>query len=447
MADSQSLFDTLAGSFTPGGGVNRPGLNAFVASNQSANGLRTAQTDAAIGNAQKLQDETNARHALESNLSGVVDDAGNPLHTPSEAKLIASELIAAGGQGAEGIMKAYGEALKNRATKTLGDASQLNTPAQTAASQVTTGKLAEPVNLPNNYTAPAGVVVNPGQSVQGVAQTAQTRAMTGLDVARAEDEHAKATHAASAANGSLDPQTLSDAALVVMADPQKMSQYAGFGATGQANKDGINNAISRTLNASGMTANDMIRQRALAKASVGAAGAAAKQAEVLDAFTPLVKSNGERIMQLLNTVGDDGGDMPMLAGLERAGGRALGSDDLAELHSVMGTYQNEVARLLASSPTMTGVISDKARGDVQAMAPENMTTNQAKRVINRINTEISLRRQGIQTSLDNSTGAQLPVTSLGAGGVGGGPPSPGAPAGGVMSLDDYLTRNGHPAKK
>jgi hypothetical protein len=44
------------------------------------------------------------------------------------------------------------------------------------------------------------------------------------------------------------------------------------------------------------------------------------------------------------------------------------------------------------------------------MAPENMTANQARRVINRINTEISIRRQGVQNAMDNAVGAQLPVT-------------------------------------
>lgn len=440
--DNQSLFDTLAGGFTPGGGVNRPGLNAFVANSQAMNGLRTAQTDEAIGNAQKLQDETAARSQLENNLANVVGDDGKPLHNRSQAKLLASEMIGHFGNAKE-VLDAYGQAVKNQALSKLGNPDLLNTPDQTAAAQVTTGKLIEPAPLADNFQTPAGVTINAGQTAQGTARTAQTRAMTGLDVARAEDAHALAAHRTSAAGGSLDPGALDDAASVVMADPQKMSQYAGFGQSGQANKDGINNQISRKLNAAGMSVNDMIHQRALAKASVGAAGAAAKQAETLDAFTPLVRSNGDRILQLLETVGDDGGDMPLLAGLQRAGGRALGSDDLAELHSVFGTYQNEVARLLASSPTMTGVISDKARGDVQAMAPENMTTNQAKRVINRINTEISLRRQGIQSALDSSTGAQLPVTAI----TPGGGQAPAASTGAAMSLDDYLTRNGFPRKK
>jgi hypothetical protein len=446
MADSQTLFDTLAGSF--GHGVDRPQLNAFVANSQASNGLRTAQTDEALNNAQLQQEELQAHSRLKDSLLNLKDDAGNPMHTPSQADLVLNTMLGKFGSYKD-VEQGLHQAMTNRNKDVLSNPNKLGTADQTAAQQGIQGKVAEPTALPNNFTTlPGTAPVNPQQSAQGAAQTAQTKALTGADIERAELEHAQALKASRpAGTGSLDPGTLDDAASVVMADPSKMSQYAGFGQSGQANKDGINNAISSKLNAAGMTASDMIRQRALAKASVGSAGAAAKQAETLDAFTPLVRSNGDRIMQILNTVNDDGGDVPIIAGLERASGRAMGSDDLAELHSVFGTYQNEVARLLASSPTMNGVISDKARGDVQAMAPENMTTGQARRVINRINTEISLRRQGVQTALDSATGAQLPVTDAGrTSATPGAGPAPAAPPG-AMTLDDYLTRQGFPAKK
>ena len=430
---AESLFDTLAGSF--GHGVDRPALNAFVANSQATNGLRSAQTEEALNNAQLKQEELQAHQGLESSLAGVTGDDGQPLLRGSQVKLVANELKGHFGD-AKSVMEALREAQGAHNTGVLSDPNQLGTVAQTAAQQGLQGKVAEPVALPNNFTTlPGSPPVVAQQSPQGAAATAQTKAMTGLDVARAEEEHARAQHMLKPV-GSLDPGTLTDAAQVVMADPTKMSQYAGFGASGQANKDGINNEISRQLNAAGMSATDMIRQRAISKASVGAAGAAAKQAEVLDAFTPLVKSNSDRIMQLLDTIGDDGGNMPIIAGLERASGRQMGSDDLAELHSVFGTYQQEVARLLASSPTMAGVISDKARGDVQAMAPENMTTGQARRVLNRINTEIGIRRAGVQNAMDAATGAQLPVTAPGS------KPSPAAPAAAPQSLDDYLKAKG-----
>lgn len=431
MADSQGLFDMLSGA--AGHPVDRPGLNAYVANSQALNGLRSAQTEDAMVKAQQAREEMDASSQLESAYASMTGPDGRPIMQPSAAH--AAALISKAHFGnAKDAFEALGQAQKNGFAGILGDPNQIGSPAQTGAQQGIQGKVAEPVTLPNNYTTLAGTPpVVPQQSPQGAAQTAQTNAMTGLDVARAEDEHAKAKNAANPAS-SLDPQTLQDAALVVMADPTKMNQYAGFGQSGQNNKNGINNAIAKKLNDAGMNAGDMIRQRALAHASLGAAGSAAKQAQILDAYTPLVRSNGQRILQLLGQVGDDGGDMPLIAGLERAAGRQLGSDDLAELHSVFGTYQQEVSRLIASSPTMTGVISDKARSDVQSMAPESMTTNQAKRVVNRIDTEIGIRRQGVQGSLDAAIGTQLPVTSSTGKGEDGAPSqTPVAPSGGAAS--------------
>ena len=103
----------------------------------------------------------------------------------------------------------------------------------------------------------------------------------------------------------------------------------------------------------------------------------------------------------------------------------------------------EVARLLTAGPSMNGVISDHARGDVQGMAPENMTASQARRVLNRIDIEIGIRRQGVQSALEGAANAQLPVIS---GPSTGGPPPPaaaGASTAAPIPLDQYLKSKGY----
>jgi hypothetical protein len=313
---------------------------------------------------------------------------------------------------------------------------------QTSGQQMVQGKIAGPIATPANFQMPPGspLANTPvQQSPQGAAQTAQTKAMTGLDIARAEEEHARAAHAGQP-GGNLDSGTVDMGADVVMADPTKMSQFGSFGQNGQAIKTQINNRIAQKLQIAGMQPSDMIRQRAVAKASISGAAQAAKQAETLDAFMPLIRSNGERITQLLSQVQDDGANMPVLAGLQRSLGRNLGDDDLAELHSVFTTYQNEVARLLAAGPSMNGVISDAARHEISGMAPENMTVSQARRVIDRINIETGIRRQSVQNALLENANSQLPVTAQPAGGT----PSP-ATAGATAApipLDQYLKSKG-----
>lgn len=431
----QGLADLLSGA--AGAPVNRQGLNAFVANSQATNGLRSAQTEEALLNAQRAQDEQTAAGQLED---AFVKSGARP--ADAHLMAVAAKMHSGSAVNAMDMFKAYNATV-------LGDPSKLNTPDQTAAAQAISGKLEGPQNLPNNFSLPAGVTPpTMGQSPQGVAQTADTQsqtalrgaqkvqvgALTGLDIARAEDEHAKATNATSLS--SLGPAAIDEGARVTMADPNKMSTYAGFGASGQKNKDAINNRRAQMLNDAGMTPDDMIRQRAITKASVGAAGQAAKQRQVLDAYMPLVKANGDRILQLLDQVdaaGSAGVDEPIVNGFERMLGRKLNSDDLTELHSVFTSYQAEIARLLASGPTMNGVVSDNSRELLGSMAPETMSSSGARRVINRIGIETDIRRQGVQHSLEEAAGAQLPVISTprAAAPSGGTPPAGkgGAPAG------------------
>ena len=445
---NQGIFDTLAG--IGGHTVDRTTLNNYVANAQANNGLRSAQTELALVNAQKGVEEEQAADQLEGAFVG----AGMK---PSDAHLaaVSARMHAGSAENALNMFKAFQEGTKASATQTLGDVSQIGTPAQTAAQQALQGKVAEPVSVPNTYSIlPGQPMPQVHSTAMGEAKLAETNALTGDDIARAEQSHATTKNLlAAGVNGGMTPEALHTAAAVVMADPSKMSQYSGFGPTGQIMKTAINNEIARQLNAANMTPEDMITQRAVGKASVSSAAQAAKQLQTLDAFTPLIQSNGNRIVQLLQQVSSDpaSSNLPIVAGMERAAGRQLGSNDLAELHSVFGTYQNEVARLLAAGPSMNGVLSDKARGDVQAMAPENMTASQALRVINRINTEIGLRHQGVQGSLESAAHAQLETTAQPGAGSNAPNAAPAAavPAGGTpsaapaVSLDAYLKSHGY----
>jgi len=397
MPTGQDLGDLFANA--AGANINRPQMNAFIANSQARNGLVSAQTQDAMIKAQQAQEELDAHQKLPQ----AIADA-NPGMKPSEAALAATYMVGHLGD-AQTSLKALG-------TGMLG----FGTPAQqVSGQQMNQGKVAPLQAVPNNYAVPAGQAPpDVLQSPQGAAQTAQTQALTGKDVAQAELEHANAKAAGTKGTSTLDPDTLDKAARVVMADPNKMSTYAGFGQSGQANKDAINTRVSQMLNQARMSTDQMIQQRAIAKASVGSAGAAAKQQQALDAFTPLVKANGDRVNQLLDQIDAAGGagiDEPIINGFQRMVGRQLGSNDLAELHSVFASYQSEVARLLASGPSMNGVISDHARTMLGQMAPETMSASQARQVLGRIDTEISIRRQGVHNSLNEAAAAQLPVSS------------------------------------
>lgn len=163
----QGLADLLSGA--AGAPVNRSGLNAFVANSQAANGLRSAQTDEALLNAQRAQDEQVASGQLED---AFVKSGARP--ADAHLMAVAARMHAGSAVNAMDMFKAYN-------ASTLGDPSKLGTPDQTAAQQAIQGKVAEPVALPNNYTSlPGAAPVNAQQSAQGVAQTADTQSQADL---------------------------------------------------------------------------------------------------------------------------------------------------------------------------------------------------------------------------------------------------------------------------
>ncbi len=196
MADPTSLFDTLAGA--AGHPVNRAGLNSYVATSQAQNGLRSAQTTEALLKAQSAVDEQDAQGKLEGAL-GSYFGAGH------EAKAHAAATIMRSGYGnAQVALQAIQEAQKSGALDTLGDPNKLGTPEQTAASQVTTGKLAGLTDVHDNYAVPAGLpdpVVH--QSPLGLAKAHNQEATGNLRQEQADNP--AAFHPAKAGSGPLTP--------------------------------------------------------------------------------------------------------------------------------------------------------------------------------------------------------------------------------------------------
>lgn len=212
-------------------------------------------------------------------------------------------------------------------------------------------------------------------------------------------EPAGSASAAQATNMPYDPQTADAAATVVMSDPNRIRDYASFGATGQAARTQIQQAITKKLQDAGMTPADLVALRARAHAEQGNLSTLTKQQAQLGAADQLVHANGDRLMQLFDLVDNTG--VPMIEGFTRSAKRQAGGVDPAELTSVLTTFQTEVARMLNGNPNMTGVISDSLRDEISKMAPGNMSTAQAKRIINRLYLETSIRKQAVDDQLNS----------------------------------------------
>lgn len=213
MAGSQSLFDTLAGAF--GHGVDRPALESFVANSQSMNGLRSAQTEEALNNAQKQQEEMQAHADLENSLSGVLGDDGKPLLAPSQVHLVANEMKGHFGD-AKSVMQALRETQGAHNTGVISNPANLDTPQMTAALAGNTNKAPEAALVPNEYSVPAGMkppVVQ--QTPLGAAETSEHLAGAGLRTLQAV--HPELFH--TPGGQSLDPQTAAEVAEFIRQNP------------------------------------------------------------------------------------------------------------------------------------------------------------------------------------------------------------------------------------
>jgi hypothetical protein len=111
------LGDVLAG--VGGSPVNRPALNAFVANSQATNGLRTAQTEEALLNAQNTRDELDAKGRVEGALGDFLGSQNDP-HAKEHAALVSNLMRSKFGTFKDSEA-GLGDALKNINTQTLSD--------------------------------------------------------------------------------------------------------------------------------------------------------------------------------------------------------------------------------------------------------------------------------------------------------------------------------------
>lgn len=172
------LGDVLAGA--AGVPVNRQGLESFVANSQANNGLRTAQTDQAIGNAINMRDENVARAGLEDAFAAIG-------HSPAEAKALATFQTAQHDGSAKSALEALNESLAVQNRQKLSNPALLGTADQTAAQQGLENKVATPVAVPDTYmTLPGAAAPNPQQTAHGAAATGALASLGDLHQTQAD---------------------------------------------------------------------------------------------------------------------------------------------------------------------------------------------------------------------------------------------------------------------
>jgi hypothetical protein len=177
------------------GGVNRPQLNAFVATSQARNGLVSAQTQDALIKASQAQEQQGAWDQIPQQLI-----AANPDMKPSEALLARAMMVGANNHDPEATMKAIAQS-----KLMFGDPA-----SQTAGQQGYQGHIAGPVATPPDSQMPVGsqLATQPvNVSPTGQAAIADTESQTALRNAQAAAGGFN-PHTGAGAGGPLDPNAV-----------------------------------------------------------------------------------------------------------------------------------------------------------------------------------------------------------------------------------------------
>lgn len=195
MADTQSLFDTLAGA--AGHPVNRIGLNGMVATGQALNGLRSAQTEDALAKAQDMRSQLDAKQGLGDQITAFLTAQGDP-HPAEHGALVAGLVNSGGGKDFNESESGLGHILHNQAFNTV-QTPGADPNARLAADQALNPG-ANPVQAVGNQLIPRFA-----PNSQGGAATVQ---QTPLSSAETADKTATANlHQVQADAGGFNPNT------------------------------------------------------------------------------------------------------------------------------------------------------------------------------------------------------------------------------------------------
>jgi len=206
----------------------------------------------------------------------------------------------------------------------------------------------------------------------------------------------------------LDEKSLPLAVAEVEANPAAITQWVRGYPRGQGQKvaNQIHEAVAADIQSKNIKPEDLIAGRAVSKGEQASIVKLVGQDNAITTFEKLAKFNGDRVLALVDKTGL-GSDVKLVEGTARMVQAGAGSEDVAEFQSVLNSFQIEAARIL-NNPSMTGVLTDTARTDLQHVINGDMTAGQLKRVIPRLYAEMDARHSAISGQIDEAKTKLVP---------------------------------------
>jgi hypothetical protein len=129
-----------------------------------------------------------------------------------------------------------------------------------------------------------------------------------------------------------------------------------------------------------------------------ALGTMEKQKAAIDAFESKTKKDGQSLQQLADEVDRTGS--PVLERWIRAGRKAItGDPDVSKFNAQLRLYATDVARVVAN-PSLTGVLTDSARGEIAEFLPQSITARQIRNLLPLFNRDMDNRSVAINAEIN-----------------------------------------------
>ena len=386
---SESLFDNLSGAF--GHGVDRPGLNAFVAQSQARNGLVSAQTEEALNNAALQREKLQADSDLEAAIGGTLGPDGKPLHTPTEAHAIKTLLVGRFGD-AKNVMDAMNMAQKTHLTDIASAPENLGTPAQTAALAGLKGTSPDVENIPLQYA------VRPGMPEPVVHVSPLAGSQENKNNAAADKAHAPAADLDddAAYNAAIKYNQFGTLPPLGMGGGQGRAKILGFAAqlshnpewhppswdipqqppAGAAPAPGAahSNPTGTTAHPTLQNATDAASNPTDMKAQTAMMADMTKRTGIADSAEQTALKNLDLARQKLAEADQTGSPLAnTIQNKIRSG--LFGDPQVSAYHNALSTARNEYARVISMATGATG-ITDFAMKEGQRLFPDDLAPEQ-----------------------------------------------------------------------
>lgn len=206
---------------------------------------------------------------------------------------------------------------------------------------------------------------------------------------------------ADTATDSFDPETVNFYAQQILAGTPMSSLSFGMGKAAAANRRQVMTQVAHIAGAEGLSGRDQAIQLAHYKAGVANVTNLEKQLGAVEGNERAFEQNAQQVMEVSNRLPAQTGsrilNTPVQSYLRQTNDPTVAAMDVA-----IKTAANEYARLVTSSPSGAGTLSDSARQEYQNIIEGNFPLKQKLAALNQMRVDGRNRTNALRSNLQDS---------------------------------------------